>query len=203
MPGNVGVAGGIFAILLALTAKEIFWSQSTTDAVDVDRDVRAPKMSQYATPTIKFLFCYSWGYRNAFEQMAQAIKDRYPGLQVEGGNFPPPPLRSVTAQTLSALKFILIIVLVSGQNPFAYLNVATPEAYNWAMDNRVYACMMVFFVSNMIETQLVSTGAFEIDFNGMRMWSKIQTGRIPTGPELFQMIESNMEMAGGGSSKFS
>jgi len=59
MPGNVGVAGGIFAILLALTAKEIFWSQSTTDAVDVDRDVRAPKMSQYATPTIKFLFCYS------------------------------------------------------------------------------------------------------------------------------------------------
>ena len=46
-------------------------------------------------------------------------------------------------------------------------------------------------------------GAFEIDFNGMRMWSKIQTGRIPTGPELFQMIESNMEMAGGGSSKFS
>ena len=86
------------------------------------------------------------------------VQDRYPGLQVEGGNFPPPPLRSMTAQTLSALKFILIIVLVSGQNPFALLNVATPEAYNWAIENKVYACMMVFFVSNMIETQLVSTG---------------------------------------------
>jgi len=130
--------------------------------------------------------------------MATAIRDRYPGLQVEGGNFPPPPLRQMIAQTLSALKFILLIVLISGQNPFPYLNMATPEAFNWASENKVYACMMIFFVSNMLETQLISTGAFEIDFNGINMWSKIQTGRIPTGPELFQMIESNIEMAGGG-----
>ena len=97
-------------------------------------------------------------YHSDFFLSFACAQDRYPGLQVEGGNFPPPPLRSVTAQTLSALKFILIIVLVSGQNPFALLNVATPEAYNWAIENKVYACMMVFFVSNMIETQLVSTG---------------------------------------------
>jgi len=134
--------------------------------------------------------------------MAQAIRDRYPGLQVEGGNFPPPPLRAMIAQALTALKFVFIIVLISGQNPFVYLNAATPEAFAWAMENKVYACMMIFFVSNMIENQLVSTGAFEIEFNGINMWSKMQTGRIPTGPELFQMIESNMEMAGGGT-KFS
>ena len=91
-------------------------------------------------------------------------QDRYPGLQVEGGNFPPPPLKQVVAQSLSALKFILIIILISGQNPFNYINVATPEAFNWAMENKVYACMMIFFVSNMIETQLISTGAFTPKF---------------------------------------
>ena len=53
----------------------------------------------------------------------------------------------------------------------------------------------LFFNSS---TPLPLSGAFEIDFNGINMWSKIQTGRIPTGPELFQMIESNIEMAGGG-----
>lgn len=31
---------------------------------------------------------------------------------------------------------------------------------------QVYACMMVFFLSNMFENQLMSTGAFEITFNG-------------------------------------
>jgi len=76
MPGGLGVTGGIFALLLALTAKELFWTeaclttqtdillmkrllQTGTNAVDMDREIRAPKMSQYATPTIKFLFCYS------------------------------------------------------------------------------------------------------------------------------------------------
>lgn len=32
---------------------------------------------------------------------------------------------------------------------------------------QVYACMMTFFVSNFFETQLISTGAFEIEFNGL------------------------------------
>lgn len=31
---------------------------------------------------------------------------------------------------------------------------------------QIYACMMVFFLSNMIENQLMSTGAFEITLNG-------------------------------------
>lgn len=31
---------------------------------------------------------------------------------------------------------------------------------------QVYACMMLFFVSNGIEGQLISTGAFEVSFNG-------------------------------------
>ena len=32
--------------------------------------------------------------------------------------------------------------------------------------SQMYACMMLFFVSNAIEGQLISTGAFEISFNG-------------------------------------
>ena len=31
---------------------------------------------------------------------------------------------------------------------------------------QVYACLMVFFISNAIEGQLISTGAFEVVFNG-------------------------------------
>ena len=31
----------------------------------------------------------------------------------------------------------------------------------------MYACIMLFFICNTIEGQLISTGAFEISFNGM------------------------------------
>ena len=31
----------------------------------------------------------------------------------------------------------------------------------------MYACILIFFTSNMIEGQLISTGAFEVSLNGM------------------------------------
>ena len=34
------------------------------------------------------------------------------------------------------------------------------------MTNKIYGCLMIFFVANAIEGQLISTGAFEIQFNG-------------------------------------
>ena len=31
----------------------------------------------------------------------------------------------------------------------------------------MYACILIFFVTNMVEGQLISTGAFEVSLNGM------------------------------------
>lgn len=33
--------------------------------------------------------------------------------------------------------------------------------------SKVSVCLMVFFIGGLIESQLISTGAFEITFNGM------------------------------------
>lgn len=54
--------------------------------------------------------------------------------------------------------------------------------------------MMVFFLGNMIEAQLISSGAFEISFNDVPIWSKLSTGRIPAPQELFQIIDSQIGM---------
>lgn len=42
--------------------------------------------------------------------------------------------------------------------------------------------------------QLVSSGAFEISFNDIPVWSKLETGRIPSPQELFSIIDSHMRM---------
>ena len=63
---------------------------------------------------------------------------------------------------------------------------------------------MVFFIGNAIESHLISTGAFEISLDNMPVWSKIESGRIPQAPELFQIIDNHFNMgasvagAGGG-----
>ena len=66
-------------------------------------------------------------------------------------------------------------------NPFASIGLDTPPWAQWLLDNKIYACMMTFFLFNgqndfsknlshpppAVETQLISTGAFEITLNDM------------------------------------
>uniref|UniRef100_A0A0K2TTZ2 Selenoprotein T1blike [Aplysia californica] n=2 Tax=Lepeophtheirus salmonis TaxID=72036 RepID=A0A0K2TTZ2_LEPSM len=61
--------------------------------------------------------------------------------------------------------------------------------------NRFYSALMVFFLTNAVETQLISTGAFEVTLNDLPVWSKIESGRIPQPPELFQIIDNYMKMS--------
>jgi len=88
----------------------------------------------------------------------------------------------------------IMLMIVSGTNPFTMLDWATPSVYAWALDNKLYATLMLFFLSNAIEGQMISTGAFEIIFNDVPVWSKLDTGRIPSYPEFVQIIDNHMRL---------
>ena len=100
----------------------------------------------------------------------------------------------------SYAKMALIISIVASINPFNYIEMETPPIVAWAIENKLYSCMMIFFISNAVETQLVSTGAFEITVDNMPVWSKIESGRIPQPPELFQIIDTHLKMNSGSES---
>lgn len=123
-----------------------------------------------------------------FEQYAYTLRQRFPDLLVEGDNYPPPPWRAMLAQALGMAKLVLIGLIVAGVDPFTHLNLATPSIYSWAIQNKIYACLMVFFISNAIEGQMISTGAFEISYNDIPIWSKLETGRIPSPQEMVRMV---------------
>lgn len=61
---------------------------------------------------------------------------------------------------------LLILAIIAGTNVFDYLGLETPTIWTWTQQNKFYACLMIFFLCNAVETQLISTGAFEILFNG-------------------------------------
>jgi len=130
-----------------------------------------------------------------YEQYAEIIRDKYPDLIVQGENYPPPSYRMYLAHFLGVAKIFLIIMIISGFNPFSYFGTGTPSIYTWFIENKLYACLMVFFLSNALEGQLVSTGAFEISFNGVPVWSKLDTGRLPSPAEIFQIIDSNLQFS--------
>ena len=90
-------------------------------------------MSQMMGPTIKFLYCYSWGYQKVdiirfrrkgqsrpnyfcsqvFQQYAGILQQKYPDLSIRGDNFPPGGFRLQAAQILSVIKFLVIMMVLA------------------------------------------------------------------------------------------
>lgn len=92
-------------------------------------------------------------------------------------------------------KMIIIICIIGGVNVFEYINQPRPSWWTWCLDNKLYACMMLFFLCNLLEGQLIQSGAFEMTLNDVPVWSKLETGRVPQPNELFDIIDNHMRFA--------
>lgn len=133
-----------------------------------------------------------------FEEFANIIQQRHPDVNIVGDNYPPPAYKLYIASFISSVKFVLLLSIGFGFNPFTTLfNRPTPTWYQYALDNKIYACMMLFFLSNAIEGQMYSTGAFEVHYNDLPVWSKIKTGRVPSPQELLQIIDNQQQFRTG------
>ncbi|KOB75392.1 putative selenoprotein T [Operophtera brumata] len=153
------------------------------------------KIGQGVGHIMNIYYCYSCGYRKVFEDYAGIIQQKYPEVSVIGSNYDPPGFNMYLSRLIGLGKMVLIMCILSGLNIFAWLNKPQPTWWSWCLENKLYACMMMFFVANMIEGQLVSSGAFEISLNNIPLWSKLETGRIPQPPELFQIIDNTLHFS--------
>lgn len=96
------------------------------------------------------------------------------------------------SRIIMGAKLLFIVTIVSAFDIFGAINMAPPSWWAWCTSNKVYSSMMIFFLGNLLEAQLISSGAFEISFNDVPIWSKLSTGRIPAPAELFQIIDSQL-----------
>jgi hypothetical protein len=83
----------------------------------------------------------------------RVISQQYPDIHSEGENYLPQPVYRHTASFLSVFKPVLIGLIIVGKDPFAFFGMQAPSIWQWSQDNKVYACMLVFFLSNVIEHQ--------------------------------------------------
>ncbi|XP_023948521.1 thioredoxin reductase-like selenoprotein T homolog CG3887 [Bicyclus anynana] len=151
------------------------------------------KIGQGVGHIMNIEYCYSCGYKKVFDDYAGIIQQKYPEISVMGENYDPPGFNMYLSRIIGIGKMIFIMCILSGFNIFAWLNKPQPAWWGWCLDNKLYACMMMFFLFNMIEGQLVYSGAFEISLNNIPLWSKLETGRIPQPPELFQIIDNTLQ----------
>uniref|UniRef100_A0A915DH52 SelT-like protein n=1 Tax=Ditylenchus dipsaci TaxID=166011 RepID=A0A915DH52_9BILA len=147
-------------------------------------------------PPVRFAYCVSCGYRQAFDQFSQIIQEKYPGVVIEGANFPPTQIKAFVSQFIGVAKIALIVMVIVGRDPFASMGIATPGIFNWMLSNKLSSCLMLFMLSNSIEGMMMSTGAFEIYLGEEQIWSKLESGRVPSPVELIQAIDSSLAIKG-------
>lgn len=87
------------------------------------------------------------------------LSKKYPDLIVEGGNYPPPTYNSLLAKILNIGKMFLILAIVIDADLSQYLGRMAYSWY-WCTNNKIYSCAMIYFVCNLIEGNLISTGDF-------------------------------------------
>ncbi|MCI4379726.1 hypothetical protein PGIGA_G00231610 [Pangasianodon gigas] len=149
---------------------------------------RQSKPKFYTGPVLKFQYC------KVFQEYSRSISQLYPDIRIEGGNYPPKLINKYIANFISYFKLLGIALIVTGQNPFQMLGTNTPRVWSWGQENKIFSCLMVFFLSNMLETQFLSTGAFEITLNDVPIWSKLQSGYVPNIQELFHILDNHLKM---------
>ena len=106
-------------------------------------------------------------YRQLASVLEQQFGHQYPDLVISGENYNPGSFRLEISQVLGMVKMIIIAMVVFNFNPWVYMELGpTPSYVSWALENKIYACLMTFFLINAVETQLISSGAFEVTVNG-------------------------------------
>lgn len=104
---------------------------------------------------IQFHTCsYSCGYRKAFEEYENILGEKYPQILIEGANYDPPGINFYMSKIILAAKMLFILIIVSSYDIWGSLGQAVPRWYTWCAENKIYACMMIFFLGNMLESQV-------------------------------------------------
>uniref|UniRef100_A0A3B3RAE6 Selenoprotein T n=1 Tax=Paramormyrops kingsleyae TaxID=1676925 RepID=A0A3B3RAE6_9TELE len=190
--------GILTALLLftVVTLRDFYLGRNLSEEQQRERqtaDIRgAGKPQMYMGPVLRFQYWY-W-YSKVYQEYSWSISQLYPDIKIEGENYPPKPINKYLANFISYFKLLVIALIVSGQNPFPLLGIRTPAIWSWGQDNKIFSCLMMFFISNMLETHFLSTGAFEITLNDVPVWSKLNSGRVPNIQELFQILDNHLKM---------
>lgn len=79
-------------------------------------------------------------------------------------------MQAVLGKAVLAAQLALIGIVVFGDQLFAALGMPVPDLYNQVKDKKFMVGMATWFLGNMLQSSLHSTGAFEIFFNGTQVY---------------------------------
>lgn len=107
-------------------------------------------------------------------------------LEVRGAEYPPAPHKRKMAQAVGYLQMSLLGMVFGGEKICTALGVPVPGFIDALGKNTVMSFMGIWLVGNVVQGNLLNTGAFEIHHGDKLIWSSLEMGRLPTMHDLIQ-----------------
>ena len=106
---------------------------------------------------------------------------------IEGSNYPPPLFAQYVAQLTSLLWISGIVILVAGDSVLSMIGAANHPLHLWVKNNKMMTFGALFMLNN-IGANMLTTGAFEIYYNGDLVFSRLHERRFPVLEELAELL---------------
>jgi len=127
------------------------------------------------------------------------LEGEFPGIHVDGENYPPPPIIELFMKLLQAIQLFAMGLIVFGDvfwtNILRFRSV--PAFYHKIKEYYFQMGLLVFFVIPQMLNKYIITGAFEMILDGVIVYSKLETGRMPNAGELSAPLEAIGLLRGG------
>lgn len=102
-------------------------------------------------------------------------------IEVEMDNYPPTPGNAFLSRIVTVLQMGVIALALASEPICTALNIQLPEnIVRELKEKKMMILMGAWFVGNTINNALTSTGAFEVYYEDALVFSKLETGRMPS-----------------------
>lgn len=122
--------------------------------------------------------------------MKARLQYSFPDLEVEGAYKEPEEPIPTLAGLVQVGYITIMLLIVFGDHVFGAIGIEVPQLIRQAQNSQMWSMFMVYYFGNFITTNMMNTGAFEITFDGVSVWSKIESGRLPSWDELVVNLKS-------------
>jgi len=123
-------------------------------------------------------------------QLSEFLQKNYPSSigDISGDNYPPPEYATLLMNIFSFIQMFTLAAIFAGEGIFKMVPFIsqTPQWYHTAKENPAFVLMAVFLFIPSILNSFVVTGAFEVILDGVVIYSKLETGSMPTGPMIIE-----------------
>jgi hypothetical protein len=92
-------------------------------------------------------------------------------------------------QGITFLKYVLMSYCWTGRRIHEAIGVAVPSFFATIERSPLTPIMFVYYISNMAQDRILTSGAFEVTVNSKSVWSTPEKGRAPTWQELLWQLE--------------